>query len=67
MSQHRSSSNRSVWLAIILIFAVLVAAGAATLFRVAGANVISTLTGAGMAFVFTVTLSLAASKFLDGQ
>lgn len=66
MSEHRSSSNRPVWLAIILIVAVLVAAGTAVLFRIADADMTSTLAGVGTAFVATVTLSMAAWNFLTG-
>jgi heme A synthase len=66
MSEHYSSSNRPLWLAIILIVAVLVAAGTGVLFHMTGADAISTLAGAAAAFVTTVTLSLAVSRFLTG-
>ena len=44
MSEDHSSPNRPVWLAIILIVAVLIASGTAVLFRLAHAEVTSTLT-----------------------
>jgi len=66
MSQLRSASNRPVWLAIILIVAVLVAAGTALSFHIASADAAQTLTGAGAAFVATVTLSMAVWNFLAG-
>ena len=46
------------------IVAVLAAAGTAFLLHVARANPADTLTGAGTAFVATVTLGMAASGFL---
>jgi hypothetical protein len=66
MSEHPDSSNRPLWLAIIVIVAVLAAAGTAVLFRMAGADTITTLAGAGTAFVATVTLSMAMWRFLAG-
>lgn len=64
MPENRTSSDRPVWLAIIFIVAVLVAAGTAFLLHIARANPADTLTGAGMAFVATVTLCMAISRFL---
>jgi hypothetical protein len=64
MSEDHSSPNRPVWLAIILIVAVLIASGTAVLFRLAHAEVTSTLTAAGAAFVATVTLCVSAWNFL---
>ena len=64
MPENRTSSNRPIWLAIIFIVAVLVAAGTAFLLHVAGASPADTLIGAGSAFVATVTLGMAISGFL---
>lgn len=71
-SQERSSlmsgnysSNRPVWLAIILIFSVLVGAGTALLFYLAGAQVAGILAASGGAFVATVTLCMGAWNFLN--
>jgi hypothetical protein len=64
MSEDYRPSNRPVWLAIILIVAVLVASGTAMLFHLAHADVSSTLTAAGAAFMATVTLCMAAWSFL---
>jgi hypothetical protein len=63
--QDHSSSNRPVWLAIIVIVGVLAAAGAALLFPMAGADATRVLTAAGASFVATVTLSLAAWNFVS--
>jgi hypothetical protein len=64
MSESTPSQNRPVWLAIIMITAVLVAAGTAVLFRAAKSDASSTLTAAGTAFAATVTLCLSVWKFL---
>jgi hypothetical protein len=64
MSREPTPSNRPVWLAIIFIMAVLVAAGAGFLLHLTKASPASTLTGAGAAFVATMTLGLAASHFV---
>jgi flagellar basal body-associated protein FliL len=66
MSRDEAPSNRSVWLAIIVIMAVLAAAGAGFVLHLAKASPSSTLTGAGGAFVAAMTLGMAASRFLGG-
>lgn len=65
MSEPPVPSNRPLWLAIIVIGAVLVAGGCAIVFWSAKADQVTTLSAAGAAFVATVTLSLAAWKFLS--
>ena len=65
MSRDQAPSNRSVWLAIIVMMAVLVAAGAGFALHLAKASPSSTVTGAGAAFVAAMTLGIAASRFLD--
>jgi hypothetical protein len=65
MSRDHAPSNRPVWLAIIFIMAVLVAAGAGLLLHLAKAAPASTLTGAGAAFVAAMTLGMAAAHFLN--
>lgn len=65
MSREQVPSNRPVWLAIIFIVAVLVAAGAGFTLYLAKASPVATLTGAGAAFVATMTLGMGASRFLS--
>jgi hypothetical protein len=62
--EQTSSSNRPVWLAIIFILSVLVAAGAGLTVHLAKATPASTLTTAGAAFVATMTLGMTISRFL---
>ena len=64
MSEDPRASNRPVWLAIIIIVAILVASGTAVIYRLAHADVTSTVTAAGAAFVATVTLCVTAWNFL---
>lgn len=66
MSDLPSAPNRPVWLAIILIVGVLVAAGTALSLHVVGADATATLAGAGTAFVATTTLCMAVWNFLAG-
>ena len=68
MSQEKVPSNRPLWLATILIVAVLVAAGAGFALHLAEASPVATLTGAGAAFVAAMTLGLEphASLAVDG-
>ena len=65
MSPEQVPSNRPVWLAIIVIAAVLVAAGAGFALHLAKACPAATLTGAGAAFVATMTLGMGVSRFLS--
>jgi hypothetical protein len=65
MSREQAPQNRPVWLAIIVIMAVLVAAGAAFALHLAKASPAATLTGAGAAFAAAMTLGMAASRFLS--
>lgn len=65
MSRQQAPSNRPVWLAIIVIFAVLAAAGAGLALHLAKASPAAALTGAGAAFVATMTLGMGASRFLS--
>ncbi len=64
MLRDPTPSNRPVWLAIIFITAVLAATGAGFLLHLTKASPTSALTGAGAAFVATMTLGMAASRFL---
>ena len=65
MSGNQIPSNRPVWLAIIILTAVLAAAGTGFLLHLAKATPADALTGAGAAFAATMTLGMAASRFLS--
>jgi len=62
--QEGNASNRPLWMAVMLITAVLVAAAAAVLLHLAGASPASVVTAMGVAFATTMTLCLSAWKFL---
>ena len=64
MRQEANVSNRPLWMAVMLITAVLVAAATAVLLHLAGASPASVVTAAGVAFATTMTLCLSAWKFL---
>lgn len=65
MSGNQTPSNRPIWLAIIILTAVLAAAGTGFLLHLAKATPADALTGAGAAFIATTTLGMAASRFLS--
>jgi hypothetical protein len=65
MSGNQTPSNRPVWLAIISLTAVIAAAGCGFLLYVAGATPAAALAGSGAAFVGTMTLAMAAWRFLS--
>jgi hypothetical protein len=58
-------SNRPVWLAIIILTAVIAAAASGLLLHLAKATPAASLVGSGAAFVATMTLGMAASRFLS--
>jgi hypothetical protein len=64
MSQGSSTPDRAVWLAVMIIIAALIAAGAAFTFHLAHATPASTLKAAGSAFVATMMLAFAIWRFL---
>jgi hypothetical protein len=64
MSREQVPSNRPAWLAIIVIVALLLAGGAGFVLHLAKASPAAALTGAGAAFVATMTLGMGASRFL---
>jgi hypothetical protein len=66
MPGNQTSSNRPIWLAIIVITALIVAAAAGFALHLAKATPAVTLAGSGAAFTATMTLSMAASRFLTG-
>lgn len=65
MPGNQAPSNRPIWLAIITISAVLVSAGVGFLLHLAKADPVTTLEATGGAFVATMTLGLAVSRFLS--
>ena len=58
-------SNRPVWLAIIVLTAVIAAAGSGFMLHLAKAAPADALVGSGAAFAATMTLGMAASRFLS--
>jgi hypothetical protein len=64
MSEDSSSPDQSLWLAIILIIAVLAAVGTAVALKAAGASGPLILTSVGAAFVAGVTLGMRIRTFL---
>jgi hypothetical protein len=62
--QETNSSTRPLWMAVMLITAVLAAAAAAVFLHLAGASPASVVTSAGVAFATTMTLCFGAWKFL---
>lgn len=64
MCQEANASNRPLWMAVMLITAVLVAAATAVLLHLVGASSVSVITAAGVAFATAMTLCLSAWKFL---
>jgi hypothetical protein len=65
MSGNQIPSNQPIWLAIIILTAVLAAAGTGFLLHLAEATPANALTGAGAAFAATMTLGMAALRFLS--
>lgn len=65
MAGNQGSSNRPIWLAIITIVAVLVAAGTGFLLHLAKADPTTMLMAVGGAFATTMTLGIAVSRFLS--
>ncbi|MDQ0685649.1 type II secretory pathway component PulK [Streptomyces achromogenes] len=63
MNRNRSS-QRGVWLAIILLASLCIAAVAAGLFHAAGAEPTATLGASGVAFLGVASFGLAAHRFL---
>jgi hypothetical protein len=66
MSDNQIPPNRAVWLAIIFIMSVLVSAGAGFVLHLAKASPADMLSASGGAFVATMTLGMAAARFISG-
>lgn len=64
MRQEANNSTRPLWMAVMLITAVLTAAAAAFFLHLAGASPACIVTAAGIAFATTMRLCLGAWKFL---
>jgi hypothetical protein len=56
-----------IWLAIIGLLAVMVAAGAGIAFHAAGASLPTMISASGASFAATITLGLRAREFLSAQ
>lgn len=66
MSGNQLPPNRPVWLAIIVLAAVITAAAAGIGLHLAHAAPAATLGGASAAFATTISLGIAMSRFLSG-
>ena len=58
--------NRPVWLAIIVLTAAIIAAGAGFVLHLAKATPAAALVGSGAAFAATMTIGMTATRFLSG-
>jgi hypothetical protein len=59
-------SNRPIWLAIIVLAAVIIAAASGFALHLAHAAPAAVLVGSGAAFTAAMTIGMAASRFLTG-
>jgi hypothetical protein len=66
MPGNQIPSNRPVWLAIIVLAAVIIAAGSGFVLHLAKDTPAAALVGSGAAFAATMTLGMAALRFLSG-
>jgi hypothetical protein len=65
-NQSQIPSNRPVWLAIIVLAAIMIAAGSGFVLHAAHATDAGALTGAGTVFAAAVTAGMGAWQFLSG-
>jgi hypothetical protein len=65
-SRNQAPPNRPVWLAIIVLASLIIAAGAGFALDLAHASPATAVGGAGAAFTAAMTLGMAAWKFLAG-
>jgi hypothetical protein len=66
MPRNQIPPNRPVWLAIIVLAAVIIAAGSGVALHLARDTPADALAGSGAAFVETMTVGMAASRYLSG-
>ena len=66
MPGNQIPSNRPVWLAIIVLAAVIIAAGSGVVLYLARDTPADALVGSGAAFVAAMTVGMAASRYLSG-
>ena len=66
MPGNQIPSNRPIWLAIIVLAAVIIAAASGFVLHLAHAGPAAALVGAGAAFAAAMTIGMAASRFLTG-
>jgi hypothetical protein len=66
MPGNQIPSNRSIWLAIIVLAAVIIAAASGFALHLAHADPAAALVGSGAAFAAAMTIGMAVSRFLTG-
>jgi len=66
MPGSQNHSNRPIWLAIIVLAAVIIAAAWGVVLHLAHAGPAAALVGSGAAFAAAMTIGMAASRFLAG-
>ena len=66
MPGNQIPSNRPIWLAIIVLAAVIIAAASGFALHLAHAAPAAALVGSGAAFAAAMTIGMAASRFLSG-
>ena len=66
MPGNQIPSNRPIWLAIIVLAAVIIAAASGFALHLAHAAPAAALAGSGAAFTAAMTIGMAASRFLTG-
>ena len=66
MSGNQIPSNRPIWLAIVVLAAVIIAAASGFVLHLAHAAPAAALAGSGAAFTASMTVGMAASRFLTG-
>jgi hypothetical protein len=64
MHGNQIPSNRPIWLAIVVLAAVIIAAASGFALRLAHATPAAALAGSGAAFAAAMTIGMAASRFL---
>jgi hypothetical protein len=64
MPENQNPSNRLIWLAIIVLTAVIVAAASGFALHLAHADPATSLAGSGAAFAAVMTIGMGVSRFL---
>ncbi len=66
MPGNQIPSNQPIWLAIIVLAAVIIAAASGFALHLAHAAPAAAIAGSGTAFAAAMTIGMAASRFLTG-